>query len=235
MDRSIFVALSGLSAGLERLNAGSNNLANIDTIGFKKSVPTFKIVAPSEQVSRAFAAPGPAVNDMSGGVMTQSGRALDVGLEGKGFFVVRTPRGERYTRQGDFKINNNGVLATQEGFPVLGDGGVIKLGDSEVEIDASGAISEHGVVVGSLKVVDFKKEAQLRYEGGLYSSNSSASTIKKGETSVLQGFIEGSNVSALKEMVAMMENLRAYQTQVKLIQAIDGMSRKAIEEVGRVA
>lgn len=235
MDRSIFVALSGLSAGLERLNAGSNNLANIETIGFKKSLPTFKVVAPSEQVSRAFAAPGPVINDMSGGVMTKSGRALDAALEGRGFFVVRTPRGERYTRQGDFKVNQAGQLATQEGFPVLGEGGVIKLGDSEVEIDASGSIQEQGTVVGRLKVVDFKDKTLLGYEGGLYSSGAQVpEVIKDGDTAVLQGFTEASNVSALKEMVSMMENLRAYQTQVKMIQSIDGMSRKAIEEVGRV-
>jgi len=235
MDRSIFVALSGLSAGVERLNAGSNNLANINTSGFKKVRPTFTVVEPSEQVTRAFAAPGPEVNDMSGGVMERSGRALDVALEGRGFFAVRTPRGERYTRQGNLKIDNEGRLSTQDGFPVLGEGGVIKLSDADVEIDASGSISEHGLVVGRLKVVGFKDTASLRYEGGLYSSGGESPQSTEGSnTVVLQGFTEGSNVSPLKEMVAMMENLRAYQTQIKMIQAIDGMSRKAIEEVGRV-
>ncbi|MFQ5427612.1 MAG: flagellar hook-basal body protein [Thermodesulfobacteriota bacterium] len=235
MDRSIFVALSGLTTGVEKLNAGSNNLANINTIGFKKLRPTFKVVAPARQVSRAFSAPGPAVNDMSGGAMTRSGRDLDMAIEGNGFFVVKTPRGERYTRQGDFRIDDDGRLATKEGFLVLGEGGPIKLAGSGVEIDSSGAISEKGVVAGRLKIVSFKDMSLLRYEGGLYNAGKSApGPVKGSDTKVLQGFTEGSNVSALKEMVTMMENLRAYQTQVKLIQAIDGMSRKAIEEVGRV-
>ncbi len=234
MDRSIFVALSGLSAGVERLNTTSNNLANINTTGFKKLRPTFNVVAPSEQVTRAYAVSGPSVNDMTGGVMTKSGNPLDVALEGEGFFVVRTPRGERYTREGDFKIDTKGRLSTQGGFPVLGEGGVIKLSGSDVEIDASGSISESGAVVGRLKVVKFNKEALLKSEGGLYSSRTKPSAAAKGATAVLQGFTEGSNVSALKEMVSMMDNLRAYQTQIKMIQSIDAMSRKAIEEVGRV-
>jgi len=234
MDRSIFVALSGLSAGVERLNTTSNNLANINTTGFKKNRPTFKVVAPSEQVTRAYAVSGPLINDMSGGVMTKSGNPLDVALEGKGFFVVKTPRGERYTREGNFKIDTKGRLATQEGFPVLGEGGVIKLGNSDIEIDASGSISEAGTVVGRLKVVDFNKSTSLSYEGGLYGSGGKPPVAATSSTEILQGFTEASNVSALKEMVNMMDNLRAYQTQVKLIQSIDAMSRKAIEKVGRV-
>jgi len=236
MDRSIFVALSGLSAGIERLNVGSSNLANINTSGFKKFRPLFTMAAPDGRGTRAFVSPESPAIDSSGGAMTKSGRPIDLAIEGRGFFVVKTPRGMRYTRQGDFKIDNEGRLATQAGYPVMGQGGVIRLSRSDVEIDSSGAIAEQGANIGKIRLARFSDSDKLIYEGGVYRARGSVKpmAVKGDETKVLQGFIEGSNVNPVQEMVAMMENLRAYQTQVKMIQAIDGMTRKAIEEVGRV-
>jgi len=236
MDRSIFVALSGLSAGIERLNLTSNNLANINTSGFKKFRPLFAMVSPRGQGTRAFVSPEVPVMDSSYGAMTKSGRPLDLAIEGKGFFVVKTPRGTRYTRQGDFKIDTEGRLTTQSGYPVLGPGGPVKLSRSDVEIDRAGSITDGGADIGRIKVVRFNDSDKLIYEGGVYRAGAGAKplAVKDVDTKVVQGFIEGSNVSPVKEMASMMENLRTYQTQIKLIQAIDGMTRKAIEEVGKV-
>ncbi len=236
MDRSIFVALSGLSAGIERQNLTTNNLANINTPGFKKFRPIFTMVSPRAQVTRAFVSPEAPVIDTTGGAMAKSNRPLDLAIEGKGFFSVKTPRGTRYTRQGNFKIDRAGRLATQSGYPVLGQGGPVKLSRSDVEIDGAGSITEGGVDIGRIKVVRFENNDKLVYEGGVYRADAGAKpvAVKGVDTKVVQGFVEGSNVSVVKEMVSMMENLRTYQTQVKLIQAIDGMTRKAIEEVGKV-
>ncbi len=236
MDRSIFVALSGLRAGIERLNVGSNNLANINTSGFRKFRPIFSVASPGGQGTRAFVAPQSPAIDSSEGAMTRSERPLDLAIEGKGFFVVKTPRGTRYTRQGDFKIDKKGRLSTQAGFSLLGQGGPLRLTSSDVEIDASGSITENGANVGRIKVVKFNDSGRLVYEGGVYRAGKGTSpeAVKGDKTKVLQGFIEGSNVNPVKAMVNMMENLRAYQTQVKMIQAIDDMTRKAIEEVGKV-
>jgi len=175
--------------------------------------------------------------DSAPGVVTRTGRSLDLAIEGSGFFVVRTPRGVRYTRQGDFRIDEKGRLATMAGFPVLGDGGVIRLTRSDVSVDSTGAVSEGGSPVGKLRLVSFSDTTGLSYEGGVYRAGgrSRALPVKDGAVTVLQGFLEGSNVSPVREMASMMDNLRAYETQVKMVQAIDEMSKKAIEEVGRVA
>jgi len=236
MDRSIFVALSGLKAGIERLNVGSNNLANTNTSGFKKFRPLFVVASPGGPGTRAFVAPKSPALDPSAGSMTMSKRPLDLAIEGKGFFVVDTPRGVRYTRQGDFKIDKKGRLSTQGGFPLEGQGGPIRLTSSDVEIDASGSITEKGANVGRIKVVRFGDSGKLVYEGGVYKAGTGTkpSSVTGDKTKVLQGFIEGSNVNPIKAMVNMMENLRSYQTQIKLIQAIDDMTRKSIEEVGKV-
>jgi len=236
MDRSIFVALSGLSAGIERLNLSSNNLANINTSGFKKFRPLFTTASPGRYGTRAFVSPQSPVIDASVGAMENSARPLDLAIGGKGFFVVKTPRGTRYTRQGDFKIDKQGRLSTQSGHPVLGQSGPITLTRPDVEIDDAGSISENGAAVGKLKVVKFSESANLIYEGGLYRNGGKAkpTAVKGDEAEVRQGFLEGSNVNVVHEMVSMMDNLRAYQTQVKMIQTIDTMTRKAIEEVGRV-
>ncbi len=236
MDRSIFVALTGLKAGLERLNRQSNNMANMGTPGFRKFRPVFTVVEPTAGSTRAFVAAGKPRMDPSPGVVSRSGRPLDLAIEGEGFFVVRTQRGPRYTRQGDFMIDRSGRLATKTGFTVLGENGPIALTRPDASVDSSGTVSEGGAVVGKLKVVRFSDTSGLVYEGGVYRAGGPARPmlVDEGKTAVLQGFIEASNVSPVGEMATMMDNLRAYQTQVKMIQTIDEMSRKAIEEVGRV-
>jgi flagellar basal body rod protein FlgG len=236
MDRSIFVALSGLRAGLEQLNRTSNNLANMNTSGFRRLRPVFTVVQPVRGSTRAFVASSLPRMDSTPGVVSRTGRSLDLAIEGKGFFVVRTPRGPRYTRQGDMMIDREGRLATKSGYVVLGDDGPIRPGRDDFSVDAAGNISAGGASVGRLKVVTFRKTTALRYEGGVYRAAPGTRPLpaKGPGTAVLQGFLEASNVSPVKEMAVMMDNLRAYQTQVKMVQTLDEMSRKAIEEVGRV-
>ncbi len=236
MDRSIFVALSGLRAGLEQLNRTSNNLANVNTSGFRRLRPVFTVVQPVRGATRAFVAAAAPRLDSTPGVVSRTGRSLDLAIEGKGFFVVRTARGVRYTRQGDMMIDRKGRLATKTGDVVLGDDGPIRPGSSDFTVDPSGSVSSGGAVVGKIRLVTFREPSALRYEGGVYRAAPGAGPVPaKGRgAAVLQGFLEASNVSPVREMAVMMDNLRSYQTQVKMVQTLDEMSRKAIEEVGRV-
>ncbi len=236
MDRSIFVALSGLSAGLERLARTTNNLANMDTSGFRRQRPVFRVVESSPLATRAFVAATRPNIESTPGVVERTGRSLDIALEGEGFFVLKTPRGLRYTRQGDLKIDKEGRLATQGGDLVLGEDGPLRPGSPDFSIDRSGKVSSGGVSLGRLRIVRFEDASHLGYEAGVYRASRGASPlpVRTSETAVLQGFLEGSNVSPVREMAVMMDNLRAYQTQVKMVQTLDEMTRKAIEEVGRV-
>lgn len=235
MDRSIYIALSGAVLQEKRMELLSDNLANVNTAGFKKQKAVFEDAMPNPFGPRVFALLDGIVTDMSQGVMENTGRRLDVAISGDGFFTVSTPSGERYTRDGSFTIAQDGTLVTREGHKVVGESGVIKLTSSDVVIDATGDILEKGASVGKLKLVSFGDASRLTREGGLFAA---ATGMKEApispDTQLEQGHIEISNVNPVKAMTSMIEASRSYETHAKMIQAVDDMTRKAIEEVGRV-
>ena len=235
MDRSVFVALSGALMQERRMEALTNNLANISTPGFKRERPVFEVSLPEKGGPRFFVVGRGMKTDMSQGIMEKSESRLNVAIEGDGFFVVQTPQGVRYTRKGDFTLDSNGRLTTTEGFPVLGKNGVIKLTTPDIIIDSEGNIEEAGIPVDRLRIVAFDDSVSLVREGNLFSTPSQDGIIEPAPgVTVLQGYIETSNVNPVKEMVTMIEALRAYETHVKMIQTIDDITRRAINDVGRL-
>ncbi len=236
MDRGIFVALSGAILHEKRLEVLTDNLANVNTAGFKKQKPVFEDSMPDVYGLRSFSVMKSTVTDMSQGVSERTGRPLDVALMGNGFFAVQTPNGERYTRDGSFTIGPGGSLVTKQGDPVIGQNGVIKVNTADVSIDATGVLKgAGGTTIGSLKLVGFKDTGSLVREGSYFTpSGTSASGPVDGDTQVQQGYIEVSNVNAIRAMTTMIEAQRSYETQTKMIQSMDEMTKKTIEEVGRV-
>lgn len=236
MDRSIFVALSGAVLQEKRLDYLSDNLANVNTTGFKRQKPVFENAVPRPYGARTFAVLDEVVTDMSQGLTEKTERKLDVAIKGDGFFVVNTPQGQRYTRDGSFAIGADGALLTRDGYKVLGDKGEIKIASPDVVIDSLGNVQDKGNTVARLKLVSFNNPGGLVREGSFYMpANASIAEAPVGaNTQVEQGYIEVSNVNAVKAMTTMIEASRSYETQAKMIQAIDDMARKAIEEVGRV-
>jgi flagellar basal-body rod protein FlgG len=235
MDRGIFVALSGATLHEKRLEILTDNLANVNTAGFKKRKPVFEDAMPSPYGPRTFSVLKEVVTDMSQGTTQKTGRPLDVAIRGDGFFAVQTPNGVRYTRDGSFTIGPDNTMSTNEGHPVMGENGVIKLTSSEVTIDTTGAVQDStGAVVGRLKLVNFNNPAMLSREGSYFVPSPDAKPTPAGDdTRVQQGYVEISNVNAVRAMTTMIEALRSYETHAKMIQAIDDMTKKAIEEVGR--
>ena len=176
--------LSGARAQEIRLEVLSNNMANVNTVGFKGD-RVFRIPATStsvpEEISGASLADNP-LSDSSNppvctftnfeqGHMKGTGNALDMALDGEGFFSIQTPQGIQYTRKGNFALNSNGTLVTQEGYPVLGKGGSeILISGQEVVVGAGGAIIVDGMEVDSLNIVDFaNKKGLLKNGDSLYS------------------------------------------------------------------
>jgi len=235
MDRAIFVALSGAVLQEKRLDTLADNLANVNTAGFKSQKPVFAEAMPEPDGPRSFAIVRDVVSDMSQGTNMQTGSRLDLALSGDGFFVIKTPGGNRYTRDGSFTLAKDGTLVTREGYPVLGKEGVIKLTSSDVVIDESGNVEERGIVVDALKLASVNNQRWLRREGNFFAP--AGALFKAGpvdpNTRVRQGYVEVSNVNAVKAMTAMIDASRSYETHVKLIQTIDEMTRKSIDEVGR--
>lgn len=236
MDKGIFVALSGAVLQEKRMEALSDNLANVNTSGFKGTRPIFEDSMTDAYRVRTFGKLDDVVTDVSQGPLQRTERKLDVAIKGEGFFAVETSFGARYTRDGSFTLDRDGNLVTRDGAAVLGETGRIKLPGTDVKIDASGGINVNGANVGRLKLVDFTNPGALRREGSLFAAPKGAGEVPANPNAqVEQGYIEASNVNAVRAMTTMIEAMRSYETHTKLIQSIDDMTRKAVEEVGRTA
>jgi len=256
MDKGIYTALSGGIAKSHELELIANNLANANTPGFKRDTGTFNEYLTEVRQKEALDAPTgvgsgePRVEgdksfvEMDGiytdyrqGHMEKTGRALDVGIEGNGFFEVLTPGGVRYTRQGNMSVGNNGLLVTSNGYPVLAkavpgsealppEQRVIRLGQGPVNVTPDGGITQNGQPVSTLSVQEFHEPQWLEKVGNAYYRNTNDKNPKPGVVSKLhQGFLESSNVNAVQEMTRLIEATRAYESHmqaIKTYQEIDG-------------
>lgn len=246
MTQALFAAASGASVYEKRLDILANNLSNINTVGFKQDSLTFRLPAQaSEQKgdsnlghSLISGPPSPTatITDFSPGQLRHTQNALDLALDGEGFFCIQTPDGRCYTRKGNFTLNQEGVLVTKDGYPVLGKSGEIKITGHDVTIDEGGNISVDGAAVDTISVVSIPNTHTLRKLGGsLFSPPGSGVDENKAEdVKVKQGFIETSNVNAIKAMTEMIDVLRGYESYQKVIKFLDDATRKSINEVGKL-
>lgn len=256
MSGSIYMAASGALAYEKRLQIISNNLANVNTVGYKMDHSQFRGFDLAEITGSTVEAP-PELNtsqaplfwmqfdmytDYSSGNLRSTGNDLDLALIGKGFFSVQTPDGVAYTRKGAFTLNSDGTLVTQDGWPVLGDGGEITIegvqNPNQVKkfvVDEQGSISVDGQQVGNLRIVDFAQPYRLTKMGDTLFKPAGAETVETltEGIKVSQGFVELSNVDAVKMMTEMIEVLRGYESYQKVIRSADEANSKAINEVGK--
>jgi flagellar basal-body rod protein FlgG len=253
MIRGWYIGASGMNAQQNRLDAISNNLANVDTAGYKRDVAVSK--AFSELLMRRMNDDGvyrtpdgigdvaPIIGKIGLGVETNelytvfeqgsyknTDRKLDIALSSEGFFAIQTPQGERYTRNGSFKLGKEGILETKDGYPVLGENGIIRLEDDRVIIDEDGWIKPalDGEPIDRLRLVRFDNERYLNKSGNSFwvdTPVSGEAYVAEGfeRPKFLQGFLETSNVNVVNEMVRMIEVNRAYEANQKTVQAEDSM------------
>lgn len=250
MNGATYLAASGAMLNQQRLEILSNNLANITTAGFKRQTTAFQIIDSPEDVQQALAdvslgAANPTTPlwqrmetriDFSQGRLKKTGNPLDVALSGKGFFTVQTPDGVRYTRKGNFMLNADGELITPEGHGVIGEGGPIKIDGHSVTVDPQGNLTVDGVFTDTLQIVSFDEERRFRRLGGnLFAPFAAGQEGKQAEdVQVKQGYLESSNVEAVKTMVEMIDALRSYEAYQKTIRTLHEASSKGINEVGRI-
>jgi flagellar basal-body rod protein FlgF len=254
MSGDIYLAAAGALACEKRLQIISNNLANTNTVGFKMDQAYFAQVDPNDPTLQTA---GSALNpesqadqfwsnfnvytDHSNGPLKNTGNDFDLALQGDGFFCVQTPDGVQYTRQGDFTLNADGVLVTRNGWPVLGKGGEITVTSNadpnqyaKFAVDEQGNVAVDGKQVDTLRIVNIAELNRLTKAGDtLFKPPSAgAAEVRAENLSVSQGFIELSNVDAVKMMTAMIEVLRGYESYQKVIQASDDADSKAINQIG---
>lgn len=239
MDNALLVGLTAQMALRRNMEIIANNLANVSTSGFKRESPVFEELlvpvdgdASVKEVS--FVKNWGVLRDMSVGSLQQTGAPLDVAIEARGFFVVNTAAGERYTRDGHFKIDADGRIVTADGDPVSSEGGEITIpkGQTEIKIANDGTVSTARGVAGKFRIVDLPQDALKKEGKNLYSS--AAPPIEPEKVSVLQGMIERSNVEPVFEMTKMIEVLRAYQHSTETLNATDETMRRAVQRLGEV-
>ena len=244
MTQAMYAASVGAFNNQKRLDVMANNLANINTPGFKQDRLVFRVPVEKEGDSPTDYLQGPssqmpsgAQTDFSQGVLRPTDNPLDLALDGTGFFCIQTPGGTHYTRNGSFAINEDGVLATKAGHPVLGKGGEIKVNGSNIHVDEGGNVSVDGNEVGTLKVVMVPQRGSLKKMGSsLFALGGSGVAEEKTEGfKIRKGYIETSNVNGIKMMTEMIDISRAYESYQKTIQFLNDATKKSISDVGRLA
>ncbi len=223
MNSGYYAACSGLRAQTQALEYIANNLANINTTGYRGQLATFRSILAAAQMAgnnplnRAindFNILGGARLDLSSGNMTQTGNPFDVAIEGEGFLVVQTKAGTMYTRNGNLSVSATGQLVTAQGDLVLGDAGPVIVPSGEASISADGTLSVGGAVAGRLQIVDFPSDTQLVAEGTSYYSAPAGAARPAARSYVRQGMLESSNVNPVLGMV----NLISVQRHAEMMQ-----------------
>lgn len=182
------------------------------------------------------AAPSTTTDTAQGGLVP-TGNPLDVAINGEGFFVLDTPEGRRYTRDGAFEVNNMGELVSKDGYNVLGAGGSkLNIGSDSVSIGEDGVISNQGGPIGRLERVGLPAEQLKKVGSNLYAAPEEAEIPMEvgGAGGVQQGFLEASNANAIRGMTQMIEANRAFESYMKMIQTLDGLDQQA-NQIGRLA
>jgi len=238
MNSGMYAALSGNLSALRRLDVIANNLANASTPGFKADQIQFESVLagvkkPSAQdptlSSERFS------TDFSAGALQKSDNPLDVALDGDGFFVVNTPQGPAYTRQGNFHRGATGKLENADGYEVQGQSGSISVAGGRIQIGSGGVVTVDGAAAGTLAQVDFPKPYALtKLGGGLFTPSDPQATPTTSTAAVKQGFLESSNVKAVVEMARMIETSRYFESCAKVVKSYDDMASKAANDLGKV-
>lgn len=227
----------------------ANNMANAGTAGYKgsgvfqlTSLPQSDPAGYTRQITAArlpnqatATLPAGTYTDFTPGPVTTTGNPLDLYIDGKGFFTVKTPQGERYTRDGIFTINSDEVLVTQQGYPVMGDGGEITVSGNRVDVDGDGNVIVDGAQVGTLKIADFPNPGALIKSGSsLFAAAAGSAPGTPEEVHIQQGAYEGSNIAPVRMMTEMIEVLRGYESYQKVIRTLDSVESKAVNDVGRL-
>lgn len=248
MVRGLYTACTGMTVQAKKLDIISNDMANANTTGYKKDVAIMssfndvlmsKIkdneVAPIGNVSLGVRVDSVyTAYDM--GSLVKTDDALNMAIQGDGFFTVQTNNGVAYTRDGGFVVDANGGLVTAEGYAVIGSNGAINLGNylesgGDITVSGNGQIRLNGELIDTLQIVSFQDNQQLqKREDNLYTAGGQTQPF---QGSVLSGYLESSNVNIVTTMVDMINVSRAYEANQKMIQTQDSLLGKAVNDLGQ--
>ncbi len=256
MVRGLYTSAVGMMTQMQKMDVVSNNIANSDTVGFKKD--TVVVRSFSEELAKRLDDPkyrlikfnqgignmslgvfvDEVYTDFSTGSFEETNGSLDCAISGEGFFAINVTNGngdtvERYTRDGSFVLDSENNLRTSGGNYVVGEGGNINIPNGVISIDAQGNIFSNNEFVDKIKIVDFSNKESLRKVGDNLYETIDESQEQDFTGSVIQNRLEGSNVNSVQEMVKMISLARNYEANQKMIQTHDSTLNRAVNDIGR--
>jgi len=252
MENALLVGLSRQTTLERQLNVLANNIANVNTTGYKADESLFEEYLGSGAHEDNFVGRDRAVSyvqdratfhDLSQGGLQQTNNPLDVAIDGGAFLAVQSAGGELYTRDGNLQLNNVGQLVTENGDPVLGTAGPILFQptDHDINISPDGTITvlegagRTDTIRGKLRMVSFADAQQALKQGSnLYSAGEGAQPQPDLKSTVKQGYIEKSNVNSVAEMSRMLEVTRSYTAVSNILQQESDLHKSAIEKLANV-
>lgn len=242
MENASLVALSRQLVLRRKMDVIANNVANMETTGFKRQELLFDEYKMPVARANTFDVRRDRVHsyvedwitstDFSEGTLETTGNPFDIAIQGDGFFVVQTPDGERYTRSGSFQLDSTGRLVTPDGNPVMSEGGevIFEPNELDVVIGTDGTISTNEGVRGQLRLVTFAQPGALKKVGDNLFSGEGAQPATTAF--VKQGTIELSNVVGVTEMTRLIEVSRSYEQVSRMINDQDDLRSRAINRLG---
>jgi flagellar basal-body rod protein FlgF len=247
MDRYIYTAMTGAAQTLGRQAAVAHNLANVSSTGYRAEEHRLRAVqvqshnTPAALPTRAFTVDASTHTDFTAGPMQYTGRPLDVAVEGQGWIALAMPDGsEAYTRNGSLELSENGVLQTRTGIPVQGDGGPITIPpDVKISIGKDGTVSvipETGAQntvnsIGRVKLVNPPETDVVRGADGLFRTSTGDPAPLDEHAQLASGYLEGSNVNPVDQMVTMISLSRQFEMQMQMLQRASQNDQSATQVI----
>lgn len=244
MENAELIGLSRQAVLRRHLDVIANNLANMNTTGFKGEKFLFQeFLMPRAEASGfrsqdrdlSYVQEGQPFNDFTSGAVRSTGNPLDLAIDGDAWFVVNAAGQERYTRAGAFTLDQTGTLTTMDGNPVLGDGGPItfRADESNISVAADGTVSSSAGGKGRLRLVHFDNNDSLQREGSTLFSGANALPADR-TVRITQGAVEQSNVRSVVEITRLVEVTRAYTSLAKVMAEADQLNADAIDQLGKL-
>lgn len=237
VESSIYTLLSQQQALQRQMQVIANNVANMNTTGYKNRGVLFQdfIEQPNPKFTHHMVVDRGTMRDTSQGTLIKTDNPLDLAISGNGYFAVQTPEGIQYTRQGSFQLDSEGSLVTPDGYKVLSGGGTaVSIPDDakEISVGRDGTISTDKGTLTRLELVHFDNELEMEEtHSGLYQSAQAPTT--DNDSTLYQGMVEGSNVKPVAEITQITEITRAYQYVVKLVDSENQRISNVVRTLGR--
>lgn len=250
MIRGLYTAGTGMISQMKKMDVITNNLSNVNTTGYKEDTLLTRsfqetLLSRINDPSVVYSTPevGPlnkgvridqVHTDFEQGTLNETGNKTDFAIQGKGFFVVNTPNGERLTRDGTFTLDATGRLVTSEGHPVMGQNGEIYIGTKQFSVNGQREIMVDGEVIDRLHIVNVNDEDLRKTGDNLYLNINPQNQTENTDSQVKQGFLEGSNVDLAKSMVNMMEVYRNYESNQRVVKMLDDTLGRTVNDIGKI-